>query len=253
MMLRELQRDFRQWLVSASPLLGAHEAGLAVYQNNYRAQLVGCLQASYPLLRLRMGEQAFLHAAVRHVDAFPPHDWTLDAYANHFGSTLESLFPENPDLHELAWIELAMGSAFVAADAAALTPAALATFDWDRARLALVPSLRIAPVRTNAAEVWRALGEAGGAEAPEAAMLALPESLLVWRTGFTCRLRSADALEAQALLTLGELGSLDTVCSLLAGQLGEDAGIARAGSLLADWIGAGLLTAAGTASAGAAA
>ena len=61
MMLLDLQRDFRLWLASGSEtaarrIPGAHEAGLAVYQNNYRAQLVGCLEASYPLLRARMGE-----------------------------------------------------------------------------------------------------------------------------------------------------------------------------------------------------
>ena len=66
MTLLDLQRDFRRWLASGSEtaarrIPGAHEAGLAVYQNNYRAQLVGCLEASYPLLRTRMGEDAFLH------------------------------------------------------------------------------------------------------------------------------------------------------------------------------------------------
>lgn len=245
MSLRELQRDFRLWLVSgaasaAAQLPGAHEAGLAVYQNNYRAQLVGCLEASYPLLRSRMGADAFLHAAVKHINAFPPHDWTLDAYAIHFGATLEALFPDNPDLHELAWIELALGSAFVAADAAPLGPAELAGVDWERVCLALSPSLRLGRARTNAAEVWDALSS--GEEAPEAVMLSEPGALLVWRSGYVSCLRAADGLEADALGTLGELGSFDTVCALLAERLGEEAGIARAGAMLADWIGAGLVT-----------
>lgn len=44
MKLAELRRDFRSWLISASDsvakrLGGGQRAGLAVYQNTYRAQL----------------------------------------------------------------------------------------------------------------------------------------------------------------------------------------------------------------------
>ena len=245
MTLRDLQRDFRLWLVSGEPaaaarLPAAHSAGLAIYQNNYRAQLVGCLQASYPLLRQRMGEHAFLHASVKHINAFPPHDWTLDAYARHFGATLENLFPNNPDLHELAWIELALGSAFVAGDAAPLTPGRLAALDWDKLRLRLAPSLHLARALTNAADVWHAMSD--GATAPEAAMLAAPGWHVAWRSGFVSCLRATDALEGRALAALAEHGSFSGVCDLLAASLGEDAGVARAGALLADWIGAGLIT-----------
>lgn len=244
-MLRDLQRDFRLWLVTgeaaaAARLPAAHSAGLTVYQNNYRAQLVGCLQASYPLLRDRMGEDAFLHTAIKHIDAFPPYEWTLDAYAQDFGATLQKLFPENPDLHELAWIELALGSAFVAADAAPLTPAALASLGWDNMRLGLTPSLRLARALTNAADVWHAMSDAGAA--PEAAMLAEPGWHVAWRSGFVSCLRAADALEGQALAALAAQGSFAGICDLLAERLGEDAGVARAGALLADWIGAGLVT-----------
>lgn len=245
MKLRDLQRDFRLWLLTGSAdaaarLPGAHSAGLAVYQNNYRAQLVGCLRASYPLLHLRMGEDAFLHAAVRHVNTYPPHDWTLDAYARDFGATLKTLFPDNPDLHELAWIELALGSAFVAPDAAPVTPDQLASLDWDHAQLELAPSLRIAPVLTNAAEVWQALS--AGAPAPESVMLAAPGTLVVWRKAYVSCLRAADTHEGAALGALRENGSFAAMCTLLAERLGEDAGIEHAGALLADWIGAGLVT-----------
>jgi hypothetical protein len=245
MSLRDMQRDFRLWLLSGSPdaaarLPGAHGAGLAVYQNNYRAQLVGCLRASYPLLHARMGEAAFLQAAVRHINTHPPHDWTLDAYALEFGATLASLFPDNPDLHELAWIELALGAAFVALDAAPVTPALLATLDWEHALLTLAPSLRIAPAATNAAAVWQALSD--GEPAPEAEMLAEPGMLVVWRSGYLSCLRATDAIEGAALAALGDEGSFAAMCALLAERLGEDAGIARAGALLADWIGAGLIT-----------
>jgi hypothetical protein len=245
MSLVDLQRDFRLWLVrgsapAAGRIPGAHAAGLAVYQNNYRAQLVGCLQASYPLLRARMGEEAFLRLAVRHIDSHPPHAWTLDAYADHLETTLEILYPDHPDLHELAWIELALGAAFVAADAEPLAASALAAVDWDSARLLLTPALQTRTARTNAAEVWRAMS--AGTAAPDAEMLATAGGLVVWRSGFTSCLRAADALEVELLEALQQHGSFAALCELLAGRLREEAGIARAGTLLANWIGAGLVT-----------
>jgi hypothetical protein len=245
MTFADLQRDFRLWLVRGSEpaarrMAGAHAAGLAVYQNNYRAQLVGCLDASYPLLRARMGEEAFLQLAVRHINSHPPHAWTLDAYADHLETTLEILYPDNPDLHELAWIELALGTAFVAADAEPLDAATLAAADWDTARLALAPGLLTRSAFTNAAEVWRAMS--AGTEAPEAAMLAAPGGLVVWRSGYMSCLRATDALEVALLQALQQHGSFAALCERLAGRFGEEDGIARAGALLANWIGAGLVT-----------
>jgi hypothetical protein len=245
MMLTDLQRDFRLWLASGSEtaarrIPGAHAAGLAVYQNNYRAQLVGCLETSYPLLRARMGEDAFLHLAIKHIKLHPPHAWTLDAYADHLETTLEILFPNNPDLHELAWIELALGTAFVAADAEPIAASALAGVDWDSVRLVLTPSLLMRRAVTNAADVWRAMSD--GADAPEAEMLADAGALVVWRSGYVSCLRAADAHEAEALAALHQHGSFAALCDLLADRLGEEDGIARAGALLADWIGAGLVT-----------
>jgi len=245
MTLLDLQRDFRLWLASGSEtaarrLPGAHHAGLAVYQNNYRAQLVGCLEASYPLLRARMGDEAFLHLAARHISLHPPHAWTLDAYADQLGTTLQTLFPHNPDLQELAWIELALGTAFVAADAEPIGAAELAGADWDTVRLELAPGLDTRPASTNAFEIWRALS--AGLEAPEAAMLAEPGALVAWRSGFVSCLRAADPLEGEALAALRRDGSFAALCDLLASRLGDAEGIARAGALLAGWIGAGLVT-----------
>jgi hypothetical protein len=67
MRLAELQREFRAWVVSASEETADRfgcdaRAGLSVYQNNYRAQLVGCLESSFPQVRAWMGEEAFLYA-----------------------------------------------------------------------------------------------------------------------------------------------------------------------------------------------
>jgi hypothetical protein len=245
MTLAELQRDFRHWLVSASDdaasRLGQDNgAGLAVYQNNYRAQLVGCLETAFPQTRAWMGEDAFLYAAVKHIDQHPPSAWTLDAYADQFNVTLRALFPHNPDIHELAWIESALSAAFVAADAAPLTPAALASVDWDQAHLQLTPSLHTRAATTNAERLYWAMQEGG--ERPEGEMLAEPCALIVWRRDFVSCLRSVDTLEHEALLQLQANGSFNALCETLVERLGEDEGVARAGALLANWIGSELIT-----------
>lgn len=75
MKLAQWQQAFHTWLVSASDdsarLLGDRHAGLAVYQNNYRAQLVGCLEQAFPIVRRWLGEEAFLAASITHIDQQP--------------------------------------------------------------------------------------------------------------------------------------------------------------------------------------
>jgi len=235
----------------AGPMPASAGPGRAVYQNNYRAQLVGCLEASFPLLRDFIGEEAFLHAAAAHIRRCPPHAWTLDAYAEDFGDTLQALFPDNPDLHELAWIELALGLAFVGPDAAPVAADALAAIDWDCARLQLTPTLHLRAAVTNSADLWFALRDSSaGADAsvnaalvrPESEMLPAPGGLLVWRRGFTSCLRALDAIEFAALTHLQRDGSFLGLCGLLVERLGEEQGIASAGAMLADWLGSDLVT-----------
>ncbi len=240
MNLAALQQDFRAWLVASSPesarRFGADAAaGLAVYQNNYRAQLVGCLEISFPRVREWMGNEAFLAAAIAHIDSHPPQAWTLDAYADGFGETLTRLYPNNPDLHELAWIEHALSWAFVAPDATPLPAAALAGIDWDAATLVLVPSLTMRMVTTNVHDIWNALSD--GVHPPDSKMLAAPSSLVVWRRQFSCFMRQVDDAEREALIHIREDGRFDALCTRLVERLGEDEGIARAGALLADWLG----------------
>ena len=244
MMLAELQNDFRAWLVAAERgeaiAPGARgRAGLAVYQNNYRAQLMGCLEQSYPQLRARMGGESFRIAAIAHIDSHPPQAWTLDAYGQDFGATLSALYPDNPDLHELAWIELALSKAFIAHDAKPVPLQALADIDWDTAVLDVTPSFFSTAAVTNAERVWSALWN--GTSPPESEMLDEPAGLLVWRSGYTSRMRQVDALEREALLELRASGSFAQLCDWLVGRLGEDAGVARAGELLARWLASELI------------
>ncbi|WP_248806273.1 DNA-binding domain-containing protein [Pseudomonas sp. MWU13-2100] len=237
MNLGQWQRELRNWLVSASAETAANlgaKAGLSVYQNNYRTQLLGCLEEAFPQVRAWIGTEAFFAAAVTHIDQCPPHAWTLDAYPQGFDQTLARRFPDNPEVHELAWIERALDESFVAADAEPLSVEALAGVDWETACLRLAPSLRSHALSSNAESIWSALSEGLPPPAPE--RLAEAAGLLVWRRQLTVRLRPVEMLEHQALLHLQENGSFSGLCEWLVERLGETSGIAKAGALLANWL-----------------
>ena len=72
-------------------------------------------------------------------------------------------------------------------------------------------------------------------------MLAEAGGLLVWRRQFTSRLRQVDAVELQALVHLQGNGSFVGLCEFLVERLGVEEGVAKAGELLAGWIGSELI------------
>ena len=148
MNLATWQNDFRQWLLSGDAddarVFGERATlGLDIYQNNYRTQLIRCLGVSYPAITRWLGDDAFREAAIAHIETHPPRGWTLDTYGKDFEDTLSTLYPHNPDLHELAWIEWALSEAFVAPDAPAMSRDTLWQVDGEGASLGLTPSLSL--------------------------------------------------------------------------------------------------------------
>jgi hypothetical protein len=244
MSLLTLQRDMRAWLVAAdADAAGRHgsaaAAGLRVYQNNYRAQLVACLEESFERTRDWIGGDAFHGAVVAHIDRVPPASWTLDAYPRDFPATLAMLYPDDAEVAELAWIECALAEAFVGPDTAALGVAVLAQVDWDKAVLQLAPTVRLRALTTNAPAIWSALS---AAEAPPAAQ-ALPEpgAILVWRRDQVSLFRAIDSTERGALRRASAGVAFADLCAELVEAHGERAGIARAGAMLGQWLADGLI------------
>ncbi|MBN9143702.1 MULTISPECIES: HvfC/BufC N-terminal domain-containing protein [unclassified Novosphingobium] len=245
MRLSALQSAFLDWLADgdedeAQSLPLRRAAGLAVYQNNYRASLMACLVETYPQTMAWMGEADFRAAAAHHIDRTPPHSWTLDDYADGLPASLSAQFPNDREIGELARIELALSQAFVAADAMAMKPAQMAGLDWDAAWLKVIPALAILPLDTNAAEIWMALAE--GQVPPVAQEQQKASAVLVWRQEEMCRLRRIDGDEA-AMLTLLICGPvlLGQICEQAVARWGEEKGILAIGQWLARWIGDGLI------------
>ena len=246
MNLAALQRDFRNWLtVEASDAVvrfGDHAVpGLAVYLNNYRGQLMACLNESFVTVRAWLGEAAFDSAAATHIDRLPPYNWTLDAYALEFPDTINVLYPEDPEVGELARLERDLGLAFVGQDAESIDLAALTHVDWNSAILDLVATFSLLPVKTNAGAIWSAIN--AGETPPAAAVLDAPAVIAIWRKDYSPTFRTLEPMEAQAILMVADGRAFGEICRVVTNEVGEIEGTQVAGNLLGRWISEGMVDA----------
>lgn len=244
MSLLELQRDFGAWLITgeedeAGKFGTAARAGLGVYQNNYRAQLVACLEDAFARVKAWLGDDAFLAAAIDHIERTPPCHWTLDRYGQDFAETLSARYPDDPEVAELACLDRMLGDVLVGPDADPLDTDELATADWDRAVLHLTPTLRLVRLTTNSAAIWSALS--AGTLPPAVERLTAPAMLLVWRQGFTSCFRTLDEREAQAIEHVRASRTFGALCAKLVEAEGESEGVRIAGTWLAQWLREALL------------
>ena len=244
MSLLALQRDFRDWLVtgedSAAAALGGGP-GTLVYQNNYRTALVSSLAETFQRLVLWLGDEAFEAAAARYIDARPPSSWTLDAYGEDFTDFVATLWPDDPEVAEIALIDWTVGQVFVGPDAEPLAAEALAVADWETAVIRAVPSLLVLPIATNADAIWQAL--ATGETPPGVEMAARGAALLVWRQGLEPVFRRAEAHERDVLAWSAAGQGFAAVREQLAASLVEEAAITTAGTLLGRWLAEGMIAA----------
>lgn len=243
MSLLDLQRDMRGWLTREDEAITARLGfnagpGLSVYLNNYRAQLVACLEESFARTRDWIGGEGFEQAVIAHIARVPPSSWTLDAYPRDFPATLAILYPADPEVAELAWLDMALGEAFVGPDSPALDED-LTRIDWDRAVLRFTATLDLAALTTNATAIWSALAD--GVAPPGVEMLPEAGAMIVWRHAGGSRFRAIDQQERQALLLARQGLSFTALCAAVVDAYGNDDGIALAGQMLGQWLGDGLI------------
>jgi hypothetical protein len=239
MKLGDLQRRFIASVSGASPADGFDERGMRVYANNYRGQLVAALGDTYAKTRLWLGDDAFDAEAARYVDANAPGSWTLDTYGRAFADMLEARYPEDPDVHELAWMDGALRDAFSGADAVAINVDALVAEDWEHVEFVFVPTLRFRRSRSNAPAIWKALSEE--VMPPAAERTDAGGGVRVWRKGLSPQFASMDANEC-ACLDLALAGAtFGEICALLGRLRGPGLIASEAGRLLRGWVGDGLV------------
>ena len=244
MTLHSLQRGLVDHLLRgtgeiANDIRGDAAPRLAVYHNAYRMQLLACLRDTFEKTWSWMGDESFDAAGLRHIEKHPPTSWTLSDYGRLFAKTLRELYPQDPEIAELAWLDWTLRRAFDGPNATSLSAERFASIDWDTARLHLVPTLRVTSIATNCAAIWTAIAEKG--MPPTAARLETRTALRVWRQVLTPRFRSIGPEEHLALRLAVGGHRFSSICEHLA--LGRDAEATSqaAAAILTSWLQDGLI------------
>lgn len=220
--------------------------GLAVYRNAYRARLIECLRSSFEKTCMWIGDESFDAAAAHHLIVRPPRSWTLDNAGAGFDETLTQLFPNDPEVAELAWLEWEMQQAFIAADGPVLDAVGFAALSkdfteeaWASLRLSFVTGMRSRRIQADCGAIWTAI--ATDANMPADVLLDEPGSLLVWRQGLNPRFRVLRSEEASRLDLLRSGVTFGDMCEALVKRLGAP-GIEEAGRALSIWITQGMVS-----------
>jgi hypothetical protein len=242
--LLSLQRGLKDHILNGAPAIAPHlkgdpSAGLKVYHNAYRAQLVACLRDTYEKTWAWLGDEQFDAAARAYVAEASPSSWTLNVYGEHFPAFLARRMPDDPEVAELAWLDRALRRAFDGENAEPISGEALGSVDWDNVHLTFVPTLALHPVVSNVAAIWGAIAEE--TSPPPFERLPTPAFLRVWRLGLSPQYRTIDASEMAAIEAVLAGQSFGDVCAAAGEGLDEDAATAMIGAMLSSWIQDGLI------------
>ncbi|MBI1366334.1 MAG: DUF2063 domain-containing protein [Alphaproteobacteria bacterium] len=211
-----------------------------VYHNAYRARLRDALRENFEKTWEWLGDSRFDEAISRYIAACPPSSWTLADFGDRFAALLDGLYPADPEVGELAWLEWEMHRAFIGADAAPARAETLGDINWENARLRFVPTLRLRPVSTNAGAIWSAL--AAGETPPAAEALPASAALCVWRRDLRPSFRTIDAREFMALRTALSGVSFGDLCKLMSAGREDHQTVVEIGSTVARWLADEMIT-----------
>lgn len=180
---------------------------LAVYEGGHRARLVEALANDYPALQRVLGEAAFASLTVRYERRFPSTSHDLGRLGRHLARFLEAdpLTRDLPFLPDLARLEWALAEAFVAADEAPVTWAALAALGPDAVAdrvLRLKAGTALVRSAWPVSEIWR-LRDRTDAEV-DLAVEGRPEAVVIHREGLELRIRAVSESEARLLAAAAE-------------------------------------------------
>lgn len=216
-----------------------------VYRNAYTGRLVDVLRNDYPFLRKFVGDEYFSDLARAFIAAHPSRTQNARWFGREFPAFLarHDTAAKNPELVELAHIEKAVADAFDSVDAPVLGLADLARVPselWGRMVFRPHPSAALLRNVTNAFAIWKALKD--GNTPSQAARLAGPERVIIWRQGLVPLVRVMPYEEAMMWTEASRGVRFDVLCELLAAFDAPEGAAARAAGYLQGWLTSELLT-----------
>ena len=223
--LLALQRQFQAYVLALEAEIAADVADtahtdtstrLAIYANAYRLRLIAALREDYPKLRELLGADEFDQLARIYVACRPSQHPNIRWFGQQLPALLRAQVPyrDQPALAEMAVFELALRTAFDAADAMVVPMDAVAAIPpqaWPALRPTLHPSVQRLDLAWNAVAIWQALDRRQSPIAPQ--RMASPLPWVVWRKGLNPNFRSLDAGEARALDTVIDGADVQALCA----------------------------------------
>lgn len=207
---------------------------LQIYLRAYRALLLENLRDAFEKTWAYLGDTEFESSALASIESNPPRHRNLRWYGADLPQWLAKQFPRDADIGGRALIDWHLRHAFDGPDAVSIGPAGLSAADWETVGFGFVPTLYIAPLRTNSASIWRALDQ--GQTPPVARPLPEPGWLLIWRKGRQPHFRARQAVEHAVLSQLLEGASFAQTCVFLGRQIADPEATALAAERLTTWL-----------------
>jgi hypothetical protein len=199
-------------LVQASRRLNP-EQRVDIYSQMYFWRQVDALKEDFPKLAALLGEDGFGQLVHRYVMTHPSEHFSLGRLGRKLAEFLSEQPQDHgrPDLADLASLEWARAEVFVERDAPLATEAALADLrphEFARARLKLIPAVRLLRLGHDVISLWRAIENSEAPPDPAAR----ERDVLVWRKQWTAYHVAVASDEAQALRWAQQGRTLGEVC-----------------------------------------
>ncbi|MEC9368201.1 MAG: DNA-binding domain-containing protein [Pseudomonadota bacterium] len=215
-----------------------------VYRNAYTARLVDVLSSDHEKLHAFLGDEQFETMARDYIAANPSYNRSARWFAARLPEFLQGTSPykEQPVLADMARLERALNDVFDGAEAVPLTLddlSAVAPQDWSNLVFMPHPAVRRIALRSNAAEICKALHDEE--EPPAPLLLPEPAPFLVYRDDATSSFRPLPADEAMMWDEASNGVSFGVLCEMMSMYAGEEHAAMRAAGYLRGWVAAGLL------------
>jgi uncharacterized protein (UPF0276 family) len=230
---------------------------LEVYANDYYWRLAGVLEQHFPTVAWMLGHVQFHNLVTDYVLVSPSREPDLRRYSRDFPSFISQHEQgvNQPELIEVAWIELDRAQILAVADEQPLTPVDLASVEldsWPQLRFVAGKTVRLRATTRPFSPMFTRCREG---QSLELARKHHPPSLghtLIWRRDMTVFHRDLEPSEAAAMQALLEGKSFLEICAAASGtepepdpepdpEAGDAASPEQVASWLQRWIEAGLI------------
>lgn len=224
-----------------------NETLFGVYRNAYVLRLIEILQGDFTQLHSYLGDDGFEKVARAYIAAHPSRVRSARWFGAHLSEFLAGTkpFDRRPVLADLAALEIALNSAFDAADAPIMAMgdlAAVAPSDWADLVFTPHPCVQQIDLRTNAAAIW--IATAGDEPVPRAEKSKNGVKVLVWRQEAMPKFRVLKAEEAMMWTEAAKGVRFSVLCEMAAAFDDPESAAMRAATYLSSWVKSGNLSAA---------